>query len=38
MGKKEAIDRTAIVRNIDTHAQDIIPLDDLPKHMKKLEK
>lgn len=38
MGKKEALDRTAIVRNIDTHAQDIVPLDELPKYMKKLEK
>lgn len=38
MGKKEAIDKTAIVRNIDTHAQDIVPLEELPKYMKKLEK
>lgn len=38
MGKKEAIDKTAIVRNIDTHAQDIVPLDELAKYMKKLEK
>jgi len=38
MGKKEALDKTAIVRNIDTHAQEIVPLSELPKYMKKLEK
>ncbi len=38
MGKKEAIEKTAIVRNIDTHAQDVVPLEDLPKYMKRLEK
>lgn len=37
MGKKEAVDRTAIVRRMDTHSQDIVPLDDLPKYMKKAE-
>ena len=37
MGKKEAVDKTAIVRRNDTHAQDVIPLDQLAKHMKKLE-
>jgi histidyl-tRNA synthetase len=37
MGKKEAVEKTAIVRNTDTHAQDVIALDDLPKHMKKVE-
>lgn len=38
MGKKEAMDKTAIVRNMDTHAQDIVALTELPKYMKKLEK
>lgn len=38
MGKKEAMEKTAIVRNTDTHAQDIIPLEELAKYMKKLEK
>ncbi len=38
MGKKEAIEKTAIVRNMDTHAQEIIPLDELASYMKKLEK
>jgi histidyl-tRNA synthetase len=38
MGKKEAMDKSAIVRNMDTHAQDIVPLNELPKYMKKLEK
>lgn len=37
MGKKEAVDRTAIVRRSDTHSQDIVPLDELPKYMKKME-
>lgn len=37
MGKKEAVDKTAIVRRMDTHAQDIVPLIDLPKYMKKAE-
>src|SRR6185295_15112940 len=32
MGKKEAVERTAIVRRTDTHSQDIVPLDDLPKY------
>jgi len=38
MGKKEAMEKTAIVRNMDTHAQEIIALEELPKYMKKLEK
>jgi histidyl-tRNA synthetase len=38
MGKKEAVDKTVIVRNNDTHAQEIVNIDDLPKYMKKLEK
>ncbi len=38
MGKKEAMEKSAIVRNIETHAQDIVPLDELPKYMKGLEK
>ncbi len=38
MGKKEAVDKTIIVRRTDTHAQDIIPLEHLPKHMQKIEK
>lgn len=37
MGKKEAFERTAIVRRTDTHAQEIITLDNLPKYMKKIE-
>ncbi len=37
MGKKEAVERTAIVRRMDTHAQDIVPLEELPKYMKKIE-
>lgn len=38
MGKKEAVEKTVIVRNNDTHAQEIINICDLPKYMKKLEK
>ena len=38
IGKKEAIEKSAIVRNIETHSQDIVPLDELVKYMKKLEK
>lgn len=37
MGKKEAMDRTVIVRHIETYAQSIVPLETLPKYMKKLE-
>lgn len=37
MGKKEAVERTAIVRRNDTHAQAVVPLEDLPKYMKKVE-
>ena len=37
MGKKEAVEKTAIVRKNDTHAQEIVSLDDLPKYMKKVE-
>ncbi len=38
MGKKEALEKTVIVRNVETHAQDIVPIIDLPRYMKKLEK
>ncbi len=38
MGKKEALDKTVIVRNNDTHAQETVNIDELPKYMKKLEK
>jgi histidyl-tRNA synthetase len=38
IGKKEAVEKTAIVRNIDTYAQEIVSLDELCKYVKKLEK
>lgn len=38
MGKKEAVERSVIVRNNDTHAQEIVEIENLPKYMKKLEK
>ncbi len=37
MGKKEAVEKTAIVRRTDTHAQDVVPLDQLAKYMKRAE-
>ncbi len=37
MGKKEAVEKTIIVRDNDTHAQEIVNIDDLPRYMKKLE-
>ena len=37
MGKKEAVEKSAIVRRTDTHAQDIVPLELLAKYMKKVE-
>ncbi len=37
MGKKEAVEKTAIVRNTDTHAQSVVSLEELPKYMKKIE-
>jgi histidyl-tRNA synthetase len=38
MGKKEAVEKTVIVRHNETHAQEIIAIDDLAKYMRKLEK
>lgn len=38
MGKKEAMERTAIVRHIETHGQDLVPLEELVKYMKKLDR
>lgn len=37
IGKKEAVEHTAIVRKNDSHSQDIVPLEELPKYMKKIE-
>ena len=37
MGKKEAVDKTAIVRHNDTHSQDIVALAELAKYMKNVE-
>ncbi len=37
MGKKEAIEKSVMVRNQNTHAQDTILLEDLPRYMKRLE-
>lgn len=37
MGKKEAVEKNVIVRETDTHAQETVPLCDLPKYMKKVE-
>jgi histidyl-tRNA synthetase len=38
MGKMEAINKSVIVRNVETHAQDLVPIDELAKYMKKLDK
>jgi histidyl-tRNA synthetase len=38
MGKKEAVEKTAIVRENRTHAQEIVTLEELPKYMKRAEK
>ncbi len=37
IGKKEAMDHTAVVRKNDTHSQDIVSLEELPKYMKKID-
>jgi histidyl-tRNA synthetase len=37
IGKKEAVERSAIVRENERHSQDVVSLEDLPKHMKKIE-
>jgi len=36
MGHKEALDGTVIVRNLDTRAQDIVSVEDLPKYLKQV--
>jgi len=38
IGKKEAMDKTAIVRHIETYSQETVPIDKLPDYMKKVEK
>lgn len=37
IGKKEAVERTAIVRRTDTHAQELVSWDELAKYMKKID-
>ena len=36
-GQKEAIDKTVIVRNMETRKQDTIKIDDLKEYIKKLK-
>lgn len=38
VGKKEAVEKTAIVRHNDTHSQDVVPLAELESYMKRVEK
>jgi histidyl-tRNA synthetase len=38
MGKKEAVERTAIVRRTDTYSQDVVPLEKLSEYMKRVER
>lgn len=35
MGQREVIDKTAIIRNMESQAQMIVPVDTLPLHLKK---
>lgn len=37
MGKKEAVENTVIVRHNESHSQQIVKIEDLPKHMKGIE-
>lgn len=38
MGKKEAMEKSAIVRKVDTYSQEVVPIHGLSEHMKKIEK
>lgn len=38
MGKMEAINKSVIVRNVETHAQDLVLIEELAKYMKRLDK
>ncbi|MDE2037952.1 MAG: ATP phosphoribosyltransferase regulatory subunit [Patescibacteria group bacterium] len=38
IGKKEAVERSAIVRRVDTYSQETVPIDDLPDYMKRVER
>lgn len=38
MGKKEAMEKSAIVRKVDTYSQEVVPIEQLSEHMKKIEK
>jgi len=38
IGKKEAMEQSAIVRHIETYSQENVPLEKLPDYMKKIEK
>ncbi len=37
IGKKEAVEKTAIVRRTDTHAQELVSWEELAKYMKKID-
>ncbi|MBI2065863.1 MAG: hypothetical protein HYT68_02235 [Candidatus Zambryskibacteria bacterium] len=37
IGLKEALDNTAIIRNVATHAQDTINMDELPRYLKNIK-
>jgi histidyl-tRNA synthetase len=37
IGQKEALENTVIVRNMETHSQDTIPIPDLAQHLKKIK-
>jgi histidyl-tRNA synthetase len=38
MGKKEAMEKSVIVRDTETHAQETVTIEELPRYMKKLDK
>ncbi|MDB5258818.1 MAG: hypothetical protein JWO73_26 [Candidatus Taylorbacteria bacterium] len=38
MGKKEAMEKSVIVRDTETHRQETISIEELPRYMKRLEK
>lgn len=38
IGKKEAMDKTAVVRHVETYSQETVPIEKLSDYMKKVEK
>lgn len=38
IGKKEAMEKTAVVRHVDTYSQEVVPIEKIADYMKKVEK